>query len=169
MVSECTQLQDAAFLRQNLCELYHIVTMDMSPSQLGLWADRKRKFCVFVLRSGPFHFDRLAWQRLLRIFGHARPEGDGCLRGDMFLQASDRMLNEDLAARLAFRGLSSGSWYNRLDPAQQVRKLHAERAVLQRFFHFDLKDKDLKRCRQSSSATCTRTRPMPSTSTPSRT
>lgn len=133
--TECTVLQDIEFLQWEVGFIYELFTVVLSPSDLGWWVDRRRRFCILMLRRGPYTMESAYWQNFGSVFHKCRPEVPE--RGDMFFAAPPEHIDEDWQSRTeqlaAAAGLTRPStWSETLGASWQTRVVLAESIFLQR-------------------------------------
>ena len=52
-LTECTVAQDVAYVTKKVGDIYIVHSILLSPGQLGRWVDRRRRFCILILRDSP--------------------------------------------------------------------------------------------------------------------
>lgn len=133
--TECTVLQDIEFLQREVGFIYELFTVVLSPSDLGWWVDRRRRFCILVLRGGPYTMESAYWQNFGSVFHKCRPEVPE--RGDMFFAAPPEHIDEDLQCRTEQAAAAAGltrpsTWPETLGTSWQTRVVLAERIFFRR-------------------------------------
>ena len=148
--TECTVNQEVALLQKWLGDLYQVESFIWSPAYMGWWVDRRRRYCVMVLKDGPFHLPFDVFNTMHGGFGavfrKVRPENQ--IKGDMFLAAPSRMVKLALGKRLSSMiekatepGASAApngtwTWADTLDAAATTRLTCGRRLLLEKEFGF---------------------------------